>query len=169
MHSTMLDCRRVGKKKLGPISKTLANRVKDLRVARGLTQAQLAGDDFSKGFISLVESGRSRMSFKSAEIFAERLQVPVTALLDQREQLKLTGAREALERAMELCDEMEKYAQSRRALIAAAIDQFNAWNDMQRKLVEATVAGVKADAAAGRTPRAARSRADRSAPADARG
>ena len=152
----------MGKKRLRrPISKTLARRVKDLRRARNLTQGQLAGHDFTKGFISLIETGRSRMSFRSAEILAGRLQVPVTALLDQTEQLKLTGAREALERAMELCDEMEKYSRSRRALIAAALEQFSAWHEMQPKLVKATVAEVKAAGPSGRTRRGGRSRADR--------
>lgn len=151
----------MGKKRLGPISMTLANRVKSLRLARGLTQEQLAGEDFSKGFISFIETGRSRMSFRSAEILARRLQVPVTALLDQTEQLKLTGARDALKRGLELCDEMETYAQSRRALIAEALEQFSAWNEVQRKLVEATVAEVTAAGPLGRTRRGGRSRANR--------
>jgi len=147
----------VGGKKQQRPSKVLARRFKDLRLARGLTQGELAGDDFSKAFISHLETGRSRMSFRSAEILAARLQVPVTALMDQREQLRLADARGALERALELCDEMEKYATSRRALIAAALDQFGAWNEMQRKLVEATVAGVKAAGPPGRTRRGGRS------------
>jgi len=44
-----------------------------LRVGRGLTQAALAGDDFTKGFISLVETGRTRVSLRAAEILARRL------------------------------------------------------------------------------------------------
>ena len=34
-------------------------RLRQLRQATGITQAQLAGRDFSKGFISLVETGRA--------------------------------------------------------------------------------------------------------------
>lgn len=38
-----------------------------------MTQAELAGSDFSKGFISLLETGRTRASLRAAEILASRL------------------------------------------------------------------------------------------------
>jgi tetratricopeptide (TPR) repeat protein len=46
-----------------------------------MTQAQLAGPDFSKGFISLLETGRTRVSLRAAHILAGRLGVDVTDLL----------------------------------------------------------------------------------------
>jgi tetratricopeptide (TPR) repeat protein len=46
-----------------------------------MTQAQLAGPDFSKGFISLLETGRTRVSLRAAHVLAGRLGVDVTDLL----------------------------------------------------------------------------------------
>jgi transcriptional regulator with XRE-family HTH domain len=50
---------------------------------RRMTQADLAGSDFSKGFISLVECGRTRMSLRAAGILAARLDVSLGALLGE--------------------------------------------------------------------------------------
>jgi tetratricopeptide (TPR) repeat protein len=38
-----------------------------------MTQAELAASDFTKGFISLIETGRTRVSLRAAEILAKRL------------------------------------------------------------------------------------------------
>jgi len=46
-----------------------------------MTQGALAGEDFTKGFISLVETGRTRMSLRAAEIIAGRLGTTVADLL----------------------------------------------------------------------------------------
>jgi tetratricopeptide (TPR) repeat protein len=46
-----------------------------------MTQAQLAGSDFTTGLISLVETGRSRVSIRAAEIFARRLGVGLAELM----------------------------------------------------------------------------------------
>ena len=73
--------RRVHQKAKGPIDPGLGLRVRALRQARKMTQAQLAGDDFTKGFISLLETGRTRISLRAAEILAARLTVAVTDLL----------------------------------------------------------------------------------------
>jgi len=55
--------------------------MRDLRVQRGLTQAELAGKDFSTGFISLLETGRTRVSLRAAGILAQRLGVSVSDLM----------------------------------------------------------------------------------------
>lgn len=72
--------RVVGQKKKGPIDPGVGHRVRALRVQRGLTQAQLADRDFTKGFISLLETGRTRVSLRAAEILARRLSVPMSEL-----------------------------------------------------------------------------------------
>jgi tetratricopeptide (TPR) repeat protein len=59
---------------------TLAERVRALRLARSMSQAELGGDRLTKAFISHVESGRSRLSPESARYLAERLGVPVSVL-----------------------------------------------------------------------------------------
>ena len=48
---------------------------------RGLTQAELAGSEFTKGFISLLETGRTRASMRAAGILAARLGVSTTELI----------------------------------------------------------------------------------------
>jgi len=48
-----------------------------------MTQAQLAGPDFSKGYVSLVESGQTRISLRAARILARRLKVPLHVLLGE--------------------------------------------------------------------------------------
>ncbi len=73
--------RIVHQKAKGPIDPGVGVRVRELRTARGMTQAQLAGPDFSKGFISLLETGRTRVSLRAAHILAARLGVEVTDLL----------------------------------------------------------------------------------------
>jgi tetratricopeptide (TPR) repeat protein len=78
--------RTVRQKKKGPIDPTVGGRVRSLRTARGISQAELAGKDFSKGFISLVETGRTRMSMRAAEIIAGRLGVALAQLYSSSSQ-----------------------------------------------------------------------------------
>lgn len=73
--------RVVHQKAKGPIDPGVGLKVRELRTARGMTQAQLAGPDFSKGFISLLETGRTRISLRAAHILAARLGLEVTDLL----------------------------------------------------------------------------------------
>ena len=73
--------RRVRHKAKGPIDPAFGDRLRALRQARGFTQAVLAGDDFTTGFISLVETGRTRVSLRAAEILARRLGVSVSELM----------------------------------------------------------------------------------------
>ena len=73
--------RVVHQKAKGPIDPGMGIKIRELRTSRGITQAQLAGPDFSKGFISLLETGRTRISLRAAHILAARLGVEVTDLL----------------------------------------------------------------------------------------
>lgn len=66
-------------------------RVRQLRIERGMTQGQLASDDFSSGFISLLETGRTRASLRAAEILARRLGVAVSELLASRQESSATA------------------------------------------------------------------------------
>jgi len=54
-------------------SATLGERVRSARRERGLSQAQLAGEELTKGFISQVESGLVRPSLRSLQVMANRL------------------------------------------------------------------------------------------------
>jgi tetratricopeptide (TPR) repeat protein len=73
--------RIVRQKAKGPIDPAVGLRVRVLREARGLTQAEIAGTAFTPAFISLVETGRTRMSLRAAELVAAKLGVAVTDLL----------------------------------------------------------------------------------------
>lgn len=70
--------RVVHQKAKGPIDPSVGLKVRELRTERKMTQAKLAGSDFSKGFISLLETGRTRISLRAAHILASRLGVDVS-------------------------------------------------------------------------------------------
>jgi tetratricopeptide (TPR) repeat protein len=51
----------------------LGERLRQLRVAAGLTQSQLAGERFSKEYVSQIERGKTRPTTETIEWLAERL------------------------------------------------------------------------------------------------
>ena len=53
----------------------LGERVRTLRVSAGLTQTELAGDRFSKAYISQIERGKTRPTEATISLLAERLGV----------------------------------------------------------------------------------------------
>src|SRR5919199_2314535 len=59
---------------------TLGDRVRQLRVARGLTQTELAGERFSKEYVSQIERGKTRPTGETIEWLADRLGVDTTFL-----------------------------------------------------------------------------------------
>src|SRR5437868_15380845 len=56
-------------------------RIRSLRTAKGLTQAQLAEPNYTKAYISMLESGRTRASMKALEHIAATLGVKPADLL----------------------------------------------------------------------------------------
>jgi transcriptional regulator with XRE-family HTH domain len=58
-----------------PSGPTLGERVRGLRRARGLTQAELAGERFTKEYVSQIERGKTRPTLQTLEWLAGRLQV----------------------------------------------------------------------------------------------
>jgi len=58
-----------------PSRPTLGGRVRQLRIARGLTQTDLAGDRFSKEYVSQIERGKTRPTAETIEWLAARLGV----------------------------------------------------------------------------------------------
>ena len=53
-----------------------------MRTRRGLTQQDLAGQDYSKSYISAIEQGKTRPSLEALQRIASRLEVPAGTLLD---------------------------------------------------------------------------------------
>ncbi len=64
---------------------TFGTRVRELRQAKGLSQQALAGDGISPGYVSLIESGKRTPSPTAVARLAERLDVPVSELVDEPE------------------------------------------------------------------------------------
>jgi transcriptional regulator with XRE-family HTH domain len=60
---------------------TLGQRIRRARLERGLTLAQVAGEDFSRAFLNQVEMGRSQPSTRVLRIIATRLGQPLDYLL----------------------------------------------------------------------------------------
>jgi tetratricopeptide (TPR) repeat protein len=58
----------------------LGERVRQLRIARGLTQTELAGERFSKEYVSQIERGKTRPTAETIEWLADRLGVDATFL-----------------------------------------------------------------------------------------
>src|SRR5919108_1500441 len=54
---------------------TLGDRVRQLRIAKGLTQTDLAGERFSKEYASQIERGKTRPTGETVEWLAARLGV----------------------------------------------------------------------------------------------
>jgi len=63
------------------IDGALGERVRAARKALGMSQAQLAGEELTKGFISQLESGQVRPSIRSLQVIASRLGKPLEYFL----------------------------------------------------------------------------------------
>jgi len=64
-----------------PMVAEVGARIRSLRTARGLTQAQVAEPQYTKAYISMLESGRTRASMKALEHIAGVLGVQPADLL----------------------------------------------------------------------------------------
>jgi transcriptional regulator with XRE-family HTH domain len=64
------------------MQRTIGHRIREARQARGMSLAQLGGEDLSRSFLSLVETGRSRISLRALAIVADRLDLPMRHFVD---------------------------------------------------------------------------------------
>jgi tetratricopeptide (TPR) repeat protein len=76
---------------------TIGERIRKIRREKGLTQEALAEPEFTKGYISALERGAVRPSLKALDVFARRLEVPITFFLAAQQQLEATPDLEALQ------------------------------------------------------------------------
>jgi tetratricopeptide (TPR) repeat protein len=97
-----------------PASGTGAH-VRTLRVAAGLTQAELGGDRFSKEYVSQVELGKSPASDAALDWFCLRLGVDRARIEGDAGPAAVAAAEAALVRA-EAAIEAQRYADARAAL-----------------------------------------------------
>src|SRR5215472_10196410 len=88
----------------------LGERLRQLRVAAGLTQSDLAGERFSKEYVSQIERGKTRPTRETIEWLAARLGVDAGFLesgvaADERDRLE--GALARAEARYEAGDDVE--------------------------------------------------------------
>src|SRR5436309_15548634 len=105
----------------------LGERLRQLRVAAGLTQSELAGDRFSKEYVSQIERGKTRPAAETIEWLAERLGVDADFLAngvtaDQRGRVETALARgDALVSANRDAEAVEEFENARTAVLGTGL------------------------------------------------
>jgi tetratricopeptide (TPR) repeat protein len=128
-----------------PAGARLGERLRQLRVAAGLTQSDLAGERFSKEYVSQIERGKTRPTRETIEWLAARLGVDAGFLergvsADERSRVEAMLARaEALSNAHQYDDAIEELENSRTAVLATGAPELEyrslsteAWSRMER-------------------------------------
>lgn len=87
---------------------SLGQRIRNLRKQKKLTLEALAGEQLTKGMLSLIENGKANPSMESLNYIAERLGVEVSELM---EEVSTKELREVLDQAEKLYNPKE-YGQS---------------------------------------------------------
>ena len=77
---------------------TLGERIRSLRKQRKMTLEALAGDQLTKGMLSLIENNKANPSMESLSYIAEQLGVEMSELL---EEVNTQELREVLENRRE--------------------------------------------------------------------
>ncbi|HEX4518215.1 MAG TPA: tetratricopeptide repeat protein [Gaiellaceae bacterium] len=127
-----------------PGSSRLGDRLRQLRVAAGLTQSDLAGDRFSKEYISQIERGKTRPTPETVEWLAVRLGSDVTFLAsgvssDEQAHAEAVLARaEALVEKLDFAGAIDEYAGALGPVVASGASELRvrllsgeAWARMQ--------------------------------------
>jgi tetratricopeptide (TPR) repeat protein len=83
-------------------------RLRKLRLARGLRQQDLGGDEYSAAYISMLESGRTRASMKALEHISRKLEVTVTELLGGTPQANRAEAQLEVVRTLLAAEDSDK-------------------------------------------------------------
>jgi tetratricopeptide (TPR) repeat protein len=122
----------------------LGDRLRQLRVAAGLTQSDIAGDRFSKEYISQIERGKTRPTPETVEWLAARLGTDVTFLAsgvssDERARAEAVLTRaEALVEKLEFDGAIDEYARALGPVVASGAAELRvrllsgeAWARMQ--------------------------------------
>ncbi len=128
-----------------PGGSRLGERVRQLRVAAGLTQTDLAGERFSKEYVSQIERGKTRPTRETVEWLAAKLGADAGFLergvsTDERSRVEGMLARaEALANAHRYDEAVEELENSRTAVMATGAIELEAralsteaWARMER-------------------------------------
>jgi transcriptional regulator with XRE-family HTH domain len=66
------------------LAQQIGARIRDARKRSGLTQQQLAGERYTKAYVSALETGIARPSMVALSYLAERLSLPASHFLDEQ-------------------------------------------------------------------------------------
>ncbi len=105
----------------GATTSRLGERLRSLRIAAGLTQTQVAGERFSKEYISQIERGKTRPTGESIAWLASQLGVDA-AFLGGGVSTDLRGRVEALLAQAEAMAESHRYAEAAELFASARRD-----------------------------------------------
>jgi tetratricopeptide (TPR) repeat protein len=107
----------------------LGERLRQLRVAGGMTQTELAGDRFSKEYVSQIERGKTRPTPETVQWLADRLGVDAGFLAngvsaDERGRVDAALARcDALVEARRNDEALEEFERIRSAVLATGLPE----------------------------------------------
>jgi tetratricopeptide (TPR) repeat protein len=110
----------------------LGERLRQLRVAAGLTQTDLAGDRFSKEYVSQIERGKTRPTNETIKWLADRLGVDAGFLAngvsaDERGRVDAALARaDALLEARRNDEALQEFESVRSAVLATGLPELEA-------------------------------------------
>jgi tetratricopeptide (TPR) repeat protein len=108
----------------------LGERLRQLRVAAGMTQTELAGDRFSKEYVSQIERGKTRPTSETIQWLAARLSVDAGFLAngvsaDERGRVDAALARaDALVEARRNDDALAEFERIKQAVLATGLPEF---------------------------------------------
>ncbi|HEY7793691.1 MAG TPA: helix-turn-helix transcriptional regulator [Gaiellaceae bacterium] len=133
-------------------SARLGDRLRLLRVAAGLTQTELAGDRFSKEYVSQIERGKTRPTAETIAWLAKRLDVDPAFLssgvsTDERGRVEaLLSRAEALAKSYQYKEAVAAYEDARGAVAATNTPELDvrarsgeAWARMQEGDVRSAI------------------------------
>ena len=116
---------RTGSSSTRPRAGDLGERVRQLRVSAGFTQTELAGDRFSKEYVSQIERGKTRPTSETIAWLAARLHVDAAFLehgvsADERERIEAVLARgAALSESDRFAEAIDEYDAIRSTVLAS--------------------------------------------------
>src|SRR5437868_14109553 len=119
-------------RRIQPAGLRLGERLRQLRVSAGLTQTELAGERFSKEYVSQIERGKTRPTRETIDWLAERLGVDPGFLAngvsaDERGRVDAALARaDALLEARRNDEALQEFENIRSAVLATGLPQLEA-------------------------------------------
>jgi tetratricopeptide (TPR) repeat protein len=128
----------------------LGERLRQLRVAAGLTQTDLAGDRFSKEYISQIERGKTRPTTETVEWLALRLGVDAGFLAsgvsaDERAKAEAILARaDALSQEHRFAESIEEFARALPAVLGTGAAELRVRALNGEAMAQAQLGDVKA-------------------------